>query len=766
MKTLLIVESPAKSKTIEKLLGPNYIVLSSFGHIRNLDKKNLGIDVEDNFRPIYKILTDRSKQIKAIQETIPKVDRVLLASDEDREGEAIAWHCAIVFKLNINDKNRICFHEITKSALENAVANPRNINMAMVYSQQARRILDRLVGFKLSPLLWKYIAPKLSAGRVQSASLKLLVDKENEIKEFTEKKYYKTKGLFEKNIQAVLNKNFETSTDVIKFLEDCKNALMQIKDIEKKEVSKTPLPPYITSTIQQDIGNRFGIGSKKIMSILQKLYENGLITYHRTDSTNLSNQIKDNIKDYIINKYDKKYSQTRNFKSKIKCAQEAHEAIRPTYIEKIDLDDTYDAIEKKVYDIIWKRTVASQMSCSISYVYTINIHISNRSEIFVSTVEKLIFDGYKKVYNEFLMPEDITEDIVKDDFIIDAIKINQIIKYLNIKSEEKYITPPPRYTESTIIKKMEKIGIGRPSTYSNIIETLIDRKYVNKDDIKGSKINVEIYTLENKSIKNKIESITIGAEKKKLIPTDLGILTNKFLVDNFINIINSEFTSSLEENLDDIVNSNLTWTIVIKNFYDMFIPSVERLNDKELISKNRDDKKKLLGVDDNGKNVYAYIGKFGAVFQLGEGKSASFFKIDDSLSVNTVTIDDYKNGIKYPKIIGLYLDKDVILKKGPYGFYLFYDESNYKIINQDNAENITIDEAIDYIKNSDIKSNTIIDKKYTIKNGPYGYYIIYNKKFYNIPKEYDIDNLDKEQCEIIIKLPKKMYKKNYTKKDK
>ena len=516
MKILLIVESPAKSKTIEKLLGANYIVLSSFGHIRNLDKKSLGIDVEDNFRPIYKILPDRSKQIKAIQETIKKVDKVLLASDEDREGEAIAWHCAMVFKLNINDKNRICFHEITKVALENAVANPRNINMAMVYSQQARRILDRLVGFKLSPILWKYIAPKLSAGRVQSASLKLIMEKENEIKLFSDKIYFKTKGFFEKNINANLNKNFEISNEVIKFLEDCKSAIMKIKDIEKREVSKTPIAPYITSSIQQDIGNRFGISSKQIMSVLQKLYENGLITYHRTDSTNLSDLIKDEIKNYLINTYGNKYSHRRNFISKIKCAQEAHEAIRPTDINTLNLNNNYEEIEKKIYEIIWKRTVASQMSCSLSEVYTINISISNRKEIFISVVEKLIFDGYKKIYNEFILNEELTIELNDQDFNINNFKINDIINYNKIKSDQKFDNPPPRFNEASLIKKMEKIGIGRPSTYSNIIETLIERKYIEKNDIKGKKISIEVFILEKikNLIENKKEIINSGAEKK------------------------------------------------------------------------------------------------------------------------------------------------------------------------------------------------------------------------------------------------------------
>ena len=757
MKTLLIVESPAKSKTIEKLLGPNYIVLSSFGHIRNLDKKSLGIDVEDNFRPIYKIITDRSKQIKTIQETIPKVDRVLLASDEDREGEAIAWHCAIVFKLDIKEKNRICFHEITKSALEEAVSNPRYINMSMVYSQQARRILDRLVGFKLSPLLWKYISPKLSAGRVQSATLKLIVEKENEIKEFKEKKYYKTRGFFEKNIESILNKNFESSKDVLIFLEDCKSAIMKIKDIDKKEVSKIPPPPYITSTIQQDIGNRFGISSKKTMSILQKLYENGVITYHRTDSTNLSNIIKEEIKDYILAKYDKNYLQTRVYKSKIKCAQEAHEAIRPTNIATIELNETYDAIEKKVYDIIWKRTIASQMSGSISTIYTISISISNRNELFIIEIHKLIFDGYKKVYNEFILPEDKSTDIINDNSILDNIKVGNIIKYLNIKSEEKYLVPNPRYMESSLIKKMEKIGIGRPSTYSNIMETLLERKYVEKKDIKGNKIEIDIFILDGISIKTKKENTIIGAEKKKIIPTDLGIITNQFLTDNFINIINSDFTSSLESNLDDIVNNNLIWTDVIKNFYEMFIPIVERLDDKNLISKNRDEKKRLLG-EDNGKNVYTYFGKFGPVFQLGERKNATYFKMDDNLNVDSVILDDYKLCIKYPKILGTYNDKEILLKKGPYGFYLLYNSINFKIKDQEIAINLTLEDSIEIINNLSIPINNNIDKKYSIKNGPYGYYIIYNKKFYNIPKEYDIEKLNNENCNFIVNQPKKPFK--------
>ena len=773
MKTLLIVESPAKSKTIEKLLGPNYIVLSSFGHIRNLDKKSLGIDVEDGFRPNYRILTDRSKQIKAIQETIKTVDKVLLASDEDREGEAIAWHCAIVFKLNINEQNRICFHEITKSALENAVANPRIINMSMVYSQQARRILDRLVGFKLSPLLWKYIAPKLSAGRVQSSALKLIIDQEKEIGKFTENKYYKTVGIFNKNIIATLNTNFKKSDDVMQFLNNCKNATFTIKSIDKKTVEKRPPPPYITSTIQQDGGSRFGIGAKKIMSILQKLYENGLITYHRTDSTNLSTHIQDEIKTYVTEKFGKKYSHTRNYKSKIKCAQEAHEAIRPTHIEHVALNDTFDGLEKKIYDIIWKRTVASQMSASISDIYTITIKISNQIELFISKSEKLIFDGYKKIFDDTIKNEDDesenTTEPLPDGFDMSDINPNDILIYNKITTTEKYENSPPRYTESSLIKKMEKIGIGRPSTYSNIIETIMERKYVDKKDIKGKKIEIDLYILEKtkNDIKNKKESIVIGGEKKKIVPTDLGLSTTQFLETNFMNILDSNFTSNLEEKLDDIANSNIVWDNVVKEFYDEFIPNVDKLNNKDLISKSKNEQKRFLGKNEDNKPVYAYIAKYGPVIQIGEEKDIKYVKIDDKYSVNTITLNDLKEMTKFPKNLGSFKDKDVLLKNGMYGFYISYNEKNYKFLEGYNEE-LSLEDAINCINEKDkvasvTGTENVIEPikigEYTIKSGPYGMYITYNKKFYSIPKEYDATKLTKEQCDIIIKIPKKVYKK-------
>jgi DNA topoisomerase-1 len=766
---LVIVESPAKSKTIEKLLGSNYIVLSSFGHIRNLDKKNLGIDVDNNFKPVYKILSDRSKQIKVIQETIKKVDNVLLASDEDREGEAIAWHCAIVFKLKTDISNRICFHEITKSALEHAVANPRKINMSLVYSQQARRILDRLVGFKLSPLLWKYIAPKLSAGRVQSAALKVLIDQEKEISKHLEKKYYKTIGIFNKNINSILNTNFESLDNINIFLNDCKEASFLIKNINKKTNEKRPPPPYTTSSIQQDIGTRFNISSKKIMGILQKLYENGLITYHRTDSTNLSTHIQDEIKNYIIEKHTKKYLHARTYKSKIKCAQEAHEAIRPTHIDTEELNDTYDSIEKKIYNLIWKRTVASQMSAQILDLYTITISISNRKELFITKVEKVIFDGYKKIYDDTIKKDDSEssddEILLSSDFIIDNIKENDILKYNKITSTEKNQIPPPRYTESSLIKKMEKIGIGRPSTYSNIIETIIERKYVEKKDIKGKKVDITVSILEKDNIKNKVESITFGAEKKKLVPTDLGITTTQFLESNFNDILDVNFTSNLEEKLDDIANSTVIWHDVISDFYNLFIPNVEKLDDKKLISKNYNDKKRLIGNNKEGIPVYTYIAKYGPVLQVGEGADIKYIKLDSKYSISTVTINDYNEITKYPKKIGSYQDKDINIKNGMYGYYISYNDKNYKFL-ENMDENLSLEDAINCIENNanGVNSTTkssLLNKidKYTIKTGQYGPYIEYEKKFYNIPKEYDIEKLTKEICDTIIKLPKKTYKK-------
>lgn len=792
MKILLIVESPAKSKTIEKLLGPNYIVKSSFGHIRNLDKKSLGIDVNDGFKPNYRILSDRTKQIKDIQETIKKVDKVLLASDEDREGEAIAWHCAIVFKLSTTAMNRICFHEITKTALENAVSNPRPINMCMVHSQQARRILDRLVGFQLSPLLWKYIAPKLSAGRVQSVSLKLIVQQEEEINKFTDKKTYKTLGYFDKKLVGSLNVAFTTKEEVHKFLSDAHQSVYKIKDIEKKQSEKKPPPPYITSTIQQDAGLRFGLPSKKIMMVLQKLYENGHITYHRTDSTNLSTAIQEDIKKYVCEKFGKNYLQLRNYKSKIKCAQEAHEAIRPTNISIPTLEgEDIDKYEQSIYNLIWKRTVASQMGACISDIYSIIISISMRPELlFLSKAEKIIFDGYKKIYDDYVKKDDSSDDTKDDDillpsdFIIDQIKKDEVLSYIKIESSEKYSYPPVRFNEASLIKKMEKIGIGRPSTYSNIIETILERKYCEKKDIPGRKMDIQIYTLEkrkNGTIDNKKDIQMLGAEKKKIVTTELGIITIDFLEKNFGNIMDYNFTSNLESQLDNIVNSMQDWNGVVSEFYENFNPAIQKLNDKALITQSKNENRNHLGLDPvSNVPVCAYIGKYGPVVQIGEGKTSKFIKIEEPYAWNTLKLEDLPNLTKFPKFLGQYEEHDIYLKKGKFGLYLTCNEKNYKLLST-NDENISYEDALECInptKTNDgsitgtpNNTNNIVNKliktigKYSIRNGPYGPYILYDKKFYSIPDTTVPEDLTEEMCKIIIKLVKEKPKKPYKKKE-
>ena len=450
MKTLLIVESPAKAKTIEKLLGPDYIVKSSFGHIRDLGKENFGIDIENGFNPNYKIIDGKSKVIKELKDSASKVQRVFLAADDDREGEAIAWHVGVILKLNLKENNRISFHEITKKALQEAVSNPRKVDMAMVNSQQTRRILDRIVGFSLSPLLWSYIAPKLSAGRVQSVCLKLVIEKEKDIDAFKDRKFFKTKGFFEKELDGFLNKEFETVDQAKSFLKKAQESTFTIDEIEKKKTEKSPPSSFITSTIQQEAGTRFGMSSKKIMSVLQKLYENGLITYHRTDNVNLSNDFIDTIQTYVSNVYGDEYFKKRVYKSKVKCAQEAHEAIRPTNIDKQTIGDTFDDYENKLYDLIWKRTVSSQMANAVFDSYKIIIKVSKSKYVFECKFEKMLFEGYKKIYSEYVSKKDSeenTEKIIKDDKWIKSLKKDQDIKNNKIVCQEKFQQPPGRYSK-------------------------------------------------------------------------------------------------------------------------------------------------------------------------------------------------------------------------------------------------------------------------------------------------------------------------------
>ena len=787
MKTLLIVESPAKAKTIEKLLGPNYIVKSSFGHIRDLvkDKNDFGIDIEKNFKPKYKIMATRTKQIKDIQDVMKTIDRVFLAADEDREGEAIAWHCAIVFKIPLDELNRITFNEITKNALEKAVSNPRKIDLSMVNSQQARRILDRLVGFELSPILWKHVKPELSAGRVQSVCLKIITDKENDINIFLDNKFYKTIGIFNNNITSNLNKLFEKEQEALDFLESSKVSIYSVENIETKRNEKRPPPPYITSSIQQDIGNRYGLPAKKIMSILQTLYEGGLITYHRTDSTNLSSFAMDEIKKYISTHIGANYLHPRIYKTKSKCAQEAHEAIRPTYFDKTELGDTFTDLDKKVYALIWKRTIASQMSAYIYDAITITINISNNNELkFITKSEKSIFDGYKKIYEEIQEKKDDNEDdILISNDILNNIEIGKTLDLNKITSTEKYKNPPSRYTEASLIKKMELLGIGRPSTYTNIIETILDRNYVEKKDIEGKKVDSSEFTYVNnnkKEITKKNIKISIGAEKKKMIPTEIGKITLEFLEKNFQDIVNYGFTNSMENKLDIIASGSLEWTQAVSEFYSLFHPKVELLNSTPS-QKSIHNKKRVVGTNEDGKNIYTYIAKYGPVLQIGEDndKNKKYIKLDEKFNVETVSMDDIKSMIKFPKSLGFHKNFEIVVKNGPYGFYLVYNGKNHKIPPEFN-ELLTLEEAIQCVENTYVKQSVELDNNddtkdnsstqknenenenvnknvksigdYHIKIGKYGPYILYNGKFYKIKNNYEPENITEEDCIKIIGL--------------
>lgn len=771
MKTLLIVESPAKAKTIEKLLGPDYIVKSSFGHIRDLGKEHFGVDIENGFTPNYKIIDGKGKVIKELKETASKVQRILLAADDDREGEAIAWHVGVILKMSFKDNNRISFHEITKKALEHAVSNPRKLDIAMVNSQQTRRILDRIVGFSLSPLLWSYIAPKLSAGRVQSVCLKLVTEKETEIDGFKNNKIFKTKGHFENQLEGYLNKEFEEKEKALNFLQRAKDSTYSIDTINMKKTEKSPPPSFITSSIQQEGGSKYGISSKKIMGILQKLYERGLITYHRTDNVNLSSEFINKIEDHVNEKYGEDYFKRRIYKSKVKCAQEAHEAIRPTNIKKQYLTDEFDNFEKKMYELIWKRTVASQMANARYDSYKIMIHVSLSKYQFECKFEKLTFDGYKKVYNEFVSKKDNDElpKELNDDKWIKILKKDQEIKNKKIVSQEKFQQPPPRYSEASIIKKMEKLGIGRPSTYASIIDTIMTRNYVKKDNVEGIKKEIIILTLEGNKIIEKEDKVSIGSEKNKLIPTNIGKDTTQFLEKHFDKLMNYTFTSKLEESLDDVANNKVVWNELLNTFYQDFEPKVKLLKSKETKSEayqKKLDERRHLGINKKNENVFAYVGKYGPVIQFVDvenDKKSYFQKCDDDHDVNSITLEDIERIMEVNKVgeLGDYQNKSVHIKKGKYGYYLEHNKKNYKIL-EDYDEHLSIEDAIKCIEKKE-KSNLYTYGEYLVKEGPYGPYILYKSKFYKIPKSMDLDSLSKEDCIRIVKdessQPKKFYKK-------
>lgn len=784
-KTLVIVESSAKAKKIQQFLGDDYIVLASFGHITQLDDEKfnrLGVDIQNNFTPIYKIIDEKRnlETVQKLKKVAKECNKILICGDPDREGEMISYHISNLLLKTVSEKNRCTFNEITPLAIKEAIKNPRTIDINMVYSGQSRQILDKVAGYDLSPVLWKYVAPKLSAGRVQSVALRMVVEKEKQVESFENFASFKTNGIFNKNINASLNSTFENEEKAKTFLQNILTHKYRfiVSSIDKIKVSKKPPAPFITSTIQQEAGCRFKISPKKVMGILQKLYEHGKITYHRTDSVTLSNDALQNIKEYILDNYGADYHAQRQYKNK-EGSQQGHEAIRPSYINKLTLpeNEDFDKIERKIYELIWKRTIASQMVECVSEIHTMKIIIEKyESYAFIAKSEQIIFDGFRKIYDENYdgkkEKEDDNDQNVNEKNIFENLKVGNVLKMKSIHSIEKAKQPIPRYSEAFLIKNLEKNGIGRPSTYASTIETLLDRKYVEIRDIEGKVRDGIELSINDKdtNIEEKVIKIKVGEEKKKMVPTSIGRTTCEFLEKHFPQIMDYQFTSQMEAKLDEISQGKHVWHNVVREYYDSFHPTVEQLLDKSnsgTAKKMKNDRKRLLGQDGSGRNVYTYVAKFGPIFQLGEDNETDkkYVKIEPPLSFDTVTIQDYLVNAKYPKLLGQYAEKDIYLKKGPYGVYFSYDNKNYPVPNEDTS----LENAISIIlsktngtssSGTDSSPLTVIKEfgKYIVKNGKYGPYVQYEKTIAKIPKSIVAGDITKEMCKELIDKTKSMNK--------
>jgi len=758
-QNLVIVESPAKAKTIEKFLGKDYLVKSSFGHIRDLVKnKNIGIDIEHNYQPQYVISEGKGPVVTELKKLAKQAKTVWLASDEDREGEAIAWHLSEALDLKKNNTKRIVFNEITKDAILKAVNNPRDIDRNLVDAQQARRVLDRLVGFELSPVLWKKVRPALSAGRVQSVSVRLLVDREREIRDFKSQSLFKITGKFlvpEKDkksiLHAELNHRFDKAKETIAFLERCKPAIYQVTDITVKPAKKSPAPPFTTSTLQQEASRKLGFSVAQTMSVAQKLYEAGKITYMRTDSVNLSDMAIGMAKQVITNEFGAQYSQIRQYKTKTKGAQEAHEAIRPTYMDKPEVAGTVQ--EKRLYELIWKRTVASQMSDAQLEKTTVTVDISTTPEKFVATGEVIKFDGFLKLYIESYDDEQEEEKSA----LLPPIKMGQNLSADEITATQRFTHHPPRYTEASLVKKLEELGIGRPSTYAPIISTIQQRGYVVKEEKVGIEREYAVYTLVNGIVREEIKTELTGAEKAKLVPSDIGIIVNDFLMGHFNDIMDYNFTASVEKEFDEIAEGKLNWTKMIDKFYRPFHDKV----DVTVKTSERTVGERYLGVDpDSGKPVVVKIGKFGPLVQLGEvsdEEKPHFAGLMKDQRIETITLEEALELFKLPRKIGQYEGKEITASVGRFGPYLLHSSKFYSLKPAtDNPLTVALNRAIEIIeaKREADRNKTIktFDKEPELKilNGRWGPYISFKKVNYKIPKKQNPESLTLNDCLKII----------------
>ncbi|MEE4198479.1 MAG: type I DNA topoisomerase [Bacteroidales bacterium] len=754
-ENLVIVESPAKAKTIEKFLGKDFIVKSSYGHIRDLAKKNFGVNLNDDYEPQYIIPDDKKAVVKELKKEAQKAKMVWLASDEDREGEAIAWHLFKVLELDPKKTKRIVFHEITKDAIQNAIKNPRPIDENLVNAQQARRILDRLVGFELSPVLWKKVKPSLSAGRVQSVAVKLLVEREREIMNFTSESYFKVTGIFKtegKNeLKAELNERIKHKKDVLSFLEKNKSATFVVNNVVKKPGKKSPSPPFTTSTLQQEASRKLGFSVAQTMAVAQRLYEAGKITYMRTDSVNLSGMAINTAKKVILDEFGEKYLKIRKYSTRSKGAQEAHEAIRPTFIDQQTVSGSDR--EKRLYDLIRKRTLASQMSDALLEKTTISIDISNQDKKFVATGEVLKFDGFLKVYIE--SSDDENDEETKG--LLPPVTQGESLDYLSIFATERFTHHPPRYTEASLVKKLEELGIGRPSTYAPTISTIQNRGYVVKEDRPGQERGYVAFHLKQGDIQEEKRKEITGAEKSKLFPNDIGMVVNDFLDNHFDEIMNYNFTASVEEEFDEIAQGNMLWTQMIDKFYKPFHQRV----DETLKTSARSVGERVLGDDPKtGKPVIAKIGPYGPMVQLGEKddeEKPKFASLQRGQHLESITLEEALDLFKLPREIGTFEDKKVVVSIGRFGPYVRHDAKFYSLKKQDNPYKIELDRAIELIQEKREKDKAKIindfpeDKDLQLLNGRWGPYISYQKKNYKIPKDKKAENLSYEDCLQIIK---------------
>ena len=761
-ENLVIVESPAKAKKIEEFLGKDFKVMSSYGHIRDLKKKELSID-EKTMEPRYEIPEEKKKLVTELKATAKQAKKIWLASDEDREGEAISWHLCEVLGLDEEKTSRIVFHEITKPAILDAIQHPRHLDMNLVNAQQARRVLDRIVGFKLSPVLWRKVKPALSAGRVQSVAVRLIVEREREIQKFKSEPYYRVNAVFAlinenggaTEVKAELDQRFKTHEEVEAFLEKCKDAKFSVEAVTKKPLKRTPAPPFTTSTLQQEAARKLGFTVSQTMMVAQRLYEGGRITYMRTDSVNLSTLCSNASKDEIIKVYGNEYSKPRTYHTSSKGAQEAHEAIRPTYMSETSIDGTSQ--EKHLYELIWKRTIASQMADAQIEKTTINIHIDNTTEKFVANGEVVVFDGFLKVYRESTDEDDNAEDSTH---ILPAMKEGDELQRREIIATEKFSLAPARYTEASLVKKLEDLGIGRPSTYAPTISTIQQREYVVKGDKQGVERNYTVDSLKGIKITQKTKKEMAGSEKGKLLPTDIGIVVNDFLMANFPNIMDYNFTAHVEQRFDDIAEGKTEWIKWMKDFDKGFEPEVKEVMNAR--SEHKAGERELGNDPKSGRPVFVKIGRFGPVVQIGtadDKDKPQFAQLPADKSIETITLEEALELFKLPRQVGEFEGTTVTIGAGRFGPYVLHNRKYVSIPKDIDPMAITLEQAIELIneKRSNEQKRHIKtfeeDEKLELLNGRYGPYIAYDGKNYRIPKakQENVEALTYDECMTIIK---------------